>query len=105
MDEPYNELILVYADGRRVQEQFRTVHEAMTAAEDYRGAVGSIVYHAAGSSPVVVVEYRADGSIEVGGGVAEDDEDEPWTEEELAENFARGRPLTAAERVRYGVER
>ena len=93
MDEPYNELSLMYADGRQVPPaRFRTVHEAMTAAEDYRGAFGSILFYAAPGQPAqAVVHYNADGTVEVGEDVAEDDEDEPWTDEEIAENFRQGR--------------
>lgn len=106
MDEPCNELSLMYADGRQVPPaRFRTVHEAMTAAEDYRGAFGSILFYSAPGVPArAVVHYNPDGSIEVGEDVPEDDEDEPWTDEEIAANFAAGRELTAAERVEYGVE-
>ena len=93
MDEPYNELSLMYRDGTQVPAaRFRTVHEAMTAAEDYRGAFGAIFFHAAAGVPAVaVVHYHPDGTVEVGEDVPEGDEDEPWTDEEIAENFRRGR--------------
>lgn len=105
LTEPYNELSLMYADGRKVPPtRFRTLQEAMTAAEGYRGAFGSIMYHPAPGVPALaVVDYNPDGSIEVGADVPDDDEDEPWTEEEIAANFAAGRPPTAAERAQYGI--
>ena len=105
MDEPYNELALMYADGRQVAPaRFRTVHEAMTAASDYPGAFGTIFFHeAAGVNPLAVVHYNADGTVEVGDDVPDDDDDADWTEEELAANFAAGRPPTAAERARFGI--
>ena len=105
MDEPYNELSLTHSDGRQVPPtRFRTLQEAMTAAEDYRGASGAIMYHPAPSTPVLeVVRYSADGTIEVGADVPDDDEDEPWTEEEIAANLAAGREPTAAERAQYGI--
>lgn len=77
---------------------FSTVQEAMTAAGDYKNPAGAILLCAPGREPVEVIAYRADGTIEVGGGVAEDDKnwiDAPWTEAEIAENFRRSRELRA----------
>jgi hypothetical protein len=105
MDEPYNELSLMFADGRQVPPaRFRTVQEAMTAAEDYRGAFGSILYYpAAGLPALVVVQFNADGTVDVGDDVDDDDDEDGWTEEELAANFAAGREPTAAERAQFGI--
>ncbi len=104
---PAIELALTHLDGRKIPpERFQTVQDAMTAAMEYDGAHGSILsYSQPGAEPVEVIRYSADGSIAVGAGVPDDDEfeDEPWTEEELAANFAAGREPTAAERAQFGI--
>jgi hypothetical protein len=104
---PYFELNLMYRDGRQVEPtKYATLQDAMTAAVDHPGAFGAIWFGSEGVTyPVRVVEYNADGTIEVGAEVPEDDEDEPWTEEELAANFANGRELTDAERAKYGISK
>jgi hypothetical protein len=101
----YFEVALEYPDGRKIApERFRTAQEAMAVAEGYRGVVGAILYYGEpGSTPLEMIVYNADGTIEVGADVPDDDEDD-WTEEELAANFAAGRPLTAAERAQFGIE-
>lgn len=67
----------------------------MTAAEDYSGVQGAILYHREpGTPPVEVIVYNADGSISVGDAVPDEDDeiqDEPWTEDEIAENRRRSR--------------
>lgn len=90
-DPPYY-LLTVTAAGQPITERFATAQEAMTAAEGYQNPFGAILLCAPGREPVEVIVYRTDGSIEVGGGVPEDDEnwiDAPWTEDEIAENFRR----------------
>lgn len=91
-DAPFFELSLTNADGRPIAPQrFRTVQDAMTVAEDFRGVSGAILfYEDADCEPVEVIVYSADGSIEVGEGVPDDDEmweDDPWTEAEIEHNF------------------
>lgn len=101
---PFFELSLTHLDGQPIPPQrFRTVQDAMTAAEDYRGVSGAILFHEAPySEPVEVIVYAADGSIAVGDGVPDDDEmweDEPWTDAEIehnqrvADEIAQGRAL------------
>ena len=89
---PFFELSLTDSDGRQIPPQrFRTVQDAMTAAEDYHGVSGAILSYAGpAAEPVEVIVYSADGSIEVGDGVPDDDEqweDDPWTEAEIEHNF------------------
>lgn len=88
---PFFELSLTDPDGQPIAPQrFRTVQDAMTAAEDYRGVSGAILlYEDAGSEPIAVTVYSADGSIAVGEAVPDDDEweDDPWTDAEIEHNF------------------
>ena len=97
-DAPFFELSLTDSDGRQIAPQrFRTVQDAMTAAEDYRGVSGAILSYAGpAAEPVEVIVYSADGSIEVGDGVPDDDEqweDDPWTEAEIEHNFRVSREI------------
>ncbi|MDA2950810.1 MAG: hypothetical protein O2892_17515 [Actinomycetota bacterium] len=91
-DAPFFELSLTDSDGRQITPQrFRTVQDAMTVAEDHRGVAGAILFYAGDDSePVEVIVYSADGSIAVGDGVPDDDEeweDDPWTDAEIEHNF------------------
>ncbi|MEZ5130345.1 MAG: hypothetical protein R2763_01275 [Mycobacterium sp.] len=90
-DGPFFELCLTGADGRRIAPQrFRTVQDAMTVAEDYREVSGAILYfEGPDAEPVPVIVYSADGSIDVGEAVPDDDEyeDDPWTDAEIEHNF------------------
>ncbi len=102
---PFFELSLVYADGRQIPpEKFRTVQDAMTAAEDYSDVSGAILfYQEPDAEPVPVIIYSADGSIDVGDAVPDDDdqwEDDPWTDAEIEHNFLVGREI--AERKARG---
>jgi hypothetical protein len=89
---PFFELSLAYADGRQIPpEKFRTVQDAMAAAEEYREVSGAILfYEQPDAEPVPVIVYSADGSIDVGDAVPDDDdqwEDDPWTDAEIEHNF------------------
>jgi hypothetical protein len=90
-EAPFFELSLTDSDGRPIAPQrFRTVQDAMTVAEDFRGVSGAIMfYEDSDSEPVEVIVYSADGSIAVGDGVPDDDdqwEDDPWTDAEIEHN-------------------
>ena len=102
---PYFEVNLTGVDGQRIPpQQFRTVHDAMTAAEGYENVAGAInFYLEPGADPVPVIIYNADGTIDAGPTIPDDDEDEPWTDAEIEANFAAGRTPTAAERERFGI--
>jgi hypothetical protein len=102
---PYFELALTHLDGRQIPPgRFQTVQDAVTAAMGYDGVHGSILLHSEpGAEPVEVIAYNADGSIAVGADVPDDDDEDGWTEEELAANFAAGREPTAAERAQFGI--
>jgi hypothetical protein len=71
----YFEVRLSYNDGRVIQpEQFRTVQDAMATAERYSDVKGAIVYIGdLGSRPQQMIVYNADGSIDVGADVPEND--------------------------------
>ena len=102
---PFFQLSLAYADGRQIAPvRFRTVQDAMTAAEDYSEVSGAILYYEApDAEPVPVIIYSADGSIDVGEAVSDEDgdyEDDPWTEAEIEHNFRVGREI--AERKARG---
>ena len=104
-DAPFFELSLTHPDGRPIAPQrFRTVQDAMTAAEDYRGIPGVILFFQdAAAEPMQVIIYGADGSIDVGEDVPDDDEeweDDPWTEAEIEHNFRVGAEI--AERKARG---
>ncbi|MDA0252585.1 MAG: hypothetical protein O3A42_16835 [Actinobacteria bacterium] len=91
-DAPFFELSLTDSDGRQITPQrFRTVQDAITVAEDHHGVAGAILFYAGDDSePVEVIVYSADGSIAVGDGVPDDDEeweDDPWTDAEIEHNF------------------
>jgi hypothetical protein len=97
-DAPFFELSLTHPDGRPITPQrFRTVQDAMTAAEDYCGMPGAILFFQdADVEPVPVIVYSADGSIEVGEAVPDDDdeyEDDPWTDAEIEHNFRVAREI------------
>jgi len=96
-DAPFLELSLTHSDGRQITPQrFRTVQDAMTVAEDYRGMPGAILSYAGpDAEPVPVIVYAADGSIAVGEAVPDDDEweDDPWTDAEIDHNFRVGREI------------
>ena len=77
--------------GQQISEQFRTAQDAITAAEGYQNPAGVILLCAPGREPVEVIVYREDGRIEVGAGVPDDEDSEPWTEAGIDENFRRGR--------------
>jgi hypothetical protein len=100
---PYFEVHLEHLDGTKIPpERFPTVAHAMAAAEEHRDVAGAILfYREPGADPVEMIVYNADGTIEVGAGAPDNDEfeDEPWTDEEIAANFAASRELTAAERA------
>jgi len=105
---PYFEVHLEHQDGTKIPpERYPTVAHAMAAAEERRGVAGVILfYREPGATPLEMIVYNADGTIEVGADAPDNDqfEDEPWTDEEIAANFAAGRELTAAEREQFGIE-
>lgn len=102
---PFFELRLDGAQPAR----FPTPQDAMTAAEDHPHPTGEIVYYAPGSTQAVPVILYRQGRIETAPSLAADDDEddswfsEPWTDEEIAENWRRGRPLTDEERAKYGL--
>jgi len=101
---PFFEVSLAYVDGKPIApERFRTAQEAMATAEGYRGVSGAILFYAAPDAvPVPVIVYSADGSIEAGEAVPDDDgfEDDPWTDAEIEHNFRVGAEI--AERKARG---
>jgi hypothetical protein len=101
---PYFEVKLAHVDGKQLApERFRTVQEAMAAAEGYRGVFSAIMlYEDIDSEPVPVIIYSADGSIKAGEAVPDDDkfEDDPWTDAEIEHNFRVGTEI--AERKARG---
>jgi len=105
-DAPFFELSLTDSDGRQITPQrFRTVQDAMTVAEDHRGVAGAILFYAGDDSePVEVIVYSADGSIAVGDGVPDDDEeweDDPWTDRRSNTTSALPRRSNSAGRWAY----
>lgn len=98
----YFEVRLEHLDGTKIApERFRTPQDAMAVAEGYRGIAGAILYYGEpGAAPLEMIVYNADGSIEVGADVPDNEqfEDEPWTEAELAANWANGRTVAEYER-------
>ena len=94
---PYFELNLMYRDGRQVEPaKYATVQEAMAQAEAFPGVFGAILLVAAGADPVRVIEYNADGTVDVGDDVPADDQDEPWTPAEIAANKAEAAQYRAS---------
>lgn len=88
---PFFEVSLTHLDGQPIAPQrFGTVQDAMAAAEGYSDVAGAILfYEDADCEPLEVIVYSADGSIDVGEGVPDDDdqwEDDPWTEAEIEHN-------------------
>jgi hypothetical protein len=99
---PYFEVHLEHPDGTKIPpERYPTVAHAMAAAEEHRGAAGAILFYLEpGADPLEMIVYGADGTIEVGADAPgnEQFEDEPWTEAELAANWANGRTVAEYER-------
>ena len=109
---PFFEVSLALSDGRQIAlRRFATVQDAMAVAGGCSDVVGVILYYEdTDSEPVPVIVYSADGSIEIGDAVPDDDadEDDPWTDAEIEHNFRVSREIAErkarGESVRSGTD-